>query len=167
MILAVAEPGTISYQVLFGLMIALAGVKLILSLVLLRKVREKRDDPAALANSFITNVFFLIFCLFIARIFFIVFDFHYTQLDPNVYHETPDVWFWKVGSFVSSIGALPLLAYLDKKLLKNKMHYVPVILLLIGAIVVLVYPVEKKSDFNLISLIAILSGLGVLIIPII
>ncbi len=161
------EPNSVQYQTFLILTIILLVVKSILTIYVAKGVYDKKKETREFKVGFIFGMLLLFTCLIIARIFFILFDFYLTSFDVDVYHLAENVWAWKWGMFISTLGIAALVFIIDWKGLKFKLKGVLAYIIVIGATIILLYPVAVASDFQVMSYISIISVSGTLIIPII
>jgi len=155
------------FEILFGLTILVDIIKFILFLILLKNLiqyKNKRERPA---YNLLVGFTILMFCLFLSRFFYIIFDFVLTKFNISLYPLSPNIWFWKLGSATSSIGLIHILYFLDKKIYNLKFKGIFGILPLIGAIILILFPIKNLEDFQILSFISIFFATGAIIVLII
>ena len=156
-----------SLQTFLLLTIILLIVKAVLTIYIVKGLYDKKKETGEFKVGFIFGMLIFFICLLISRLFFIYFDFYLTALDVDVYHLPENVWSWKLGMFISTFGLAVLVFIIDWKGLKFKLKGVLAYIIIIGAIIILIYPVTNPSDFQTMSSISMISSSGTLIIPII
>lgn len=161
------SPGSFVFGLILGLTIFIMVVQAGIFVYLGRRILEKRKEKEIVSFDFIFGVFLLILFLLIARIFYSIFDFYYTQFDQSLYYISPNIWFWKMGEVFTGIGPAILIFIIDKKILGFKFKGILSYILIAGIIAGFVYPVSNTFDFQMVSSIGLISGFGAAIIPII
>jgi len=161
------DPSSVQYQTFYILTIILLIVKVLLTIYVIKGLLDKKKETGEFKIGFIFGILILLICLIISRMFFILFDFNLTAFDETLYHLPENVWSWKLGMFISTLGIAVLVFIIDWKALKFKLKGVLAYIIIIGATIILVYPVTTPSDFQTMSSISIISVSGTLIIPII
>lgn len=156
--------GSLEYNTIMYCTIAIIVFKAILSLYMAKKISQRRKEGVTTGLDFIQSIFVLVACLCIGRIFFAIFDFHYTQLNQIYYTEPMSVLFWKIAVAIATLGQAFLLFTVDRKIMQNKLKGIPALIMVIGTIVVCVYPVRQGvfEDFTIISTILALISLAML-----
>ena len=142
-------------------------VKVILTIYIIKGLIDKKKETGEFKIGFIFGMLILFICLIISRMFFILFDFYLTSFDATIYYLPENVWAWKLGMFISTFGPAVLVFIIDLKALKFKLKGVLAYIIVIGGVIILLYPVSTPSDFQTMSSISIISVSGTLIIPVI
>lgn len=168
MINQIIFPDTQEYNLIFAFTLVLLAVKLFLIIFLSRRILIKKKQGEPVGLNFSTSVLIMIICLFVGRIFFIIFDFFLTYFDINLYPYSPAIWIWKVGSGIFCIGPVFMLYFIDKNAFHFKLKKIPEIFVIIAAIIFLIYPVREgnTADFQLVSSLGFIAGIGLFLIPI-
>lgn len=161
-------PYSQEYYIVLGITIVLLVVKVFLIVYLTKKVLNKKKEGEKIGLNFTTGVLFLIIIFFVSRLLYMLFDFVLTKFDPNLYSYPPNIFIWKIASFVLCLGPLPLLFFIDKNVFKFKFKKIPELVVITGAFLMLLYPVAPGSneDFQLVSSIGFIAGFGLFLIPI-
>lgn len=144
----------------FGVII----VKSILTILLMRKALIAKNEGLQ-SFQFIGSIALLMLSLVISRIFLVIFDFYLTFFDFSLYTVNYNAWFWKIGGIFANVGMIPVAYIVDKKILQGKFKGIPALWILIGSIIVLVYPINTFQDFEIASTLLMISNLGALIVP--
>jgi hypothetical protein len=160
-------PYSIEFWVIFALTLIVVIVKLGLTLYLLNVILKKRKEGDALASWFVLSICILMFCLFLSRICFMIFDFYYTKFDMQTYYLNPNAWFWKLGNLFSFTGMIVMVFALDKKVLQFKLKGIVEILMVIGAVIFTIYPIHNMASFNVASILMIIPSCGIIVLPLI
>jgi hypothetical protein len=163
------EPYSPIFYTILAFTLVTVCVKIGLIAFLGRKLILKRKEGLGQGANFIMVVLFLMIGLLLSRVFYIIFDYNLTLFDAEVYTYSPNIWIWKLASAISVFGSLPIFYYIDKRILAFKLRGIPTILLFLGGIVTVAYPVREgvQSDFQIISLISLFTAIGALLIPIV
>ena len=161
-------PNSVEFYTIFWLTMFVVIVKAVVLIYLEKKIQKKKKE-GSMAVSFIRGISIFILSLLVARIFYIVFDFHYTKFDDTIYYLMPQIWYWKAGQLLSGLGQVYLVWVVDKKILDNKFKGVISILMLVLIVFPFLYPVRQdpvlgEVDFNLLSTFSIVSSLGTVIV---
>jgi hypothetical protein len=154
------------YELIFILTLVILVVKLTLVIYLGFKLNKKRASENKFATGFLRSVLIMMLCWFFSRLFYAYFDFFLTGFNDTLYHVFPNVWYWKVGSFLSALGIAVVLFTVDRKILQFKFKGIFAYVLLAAAIIQIVYPTSTPSDFDLISTIGVIGSLAAFMIPI-
>jgi hypothetical protein len=141
-------------------------IKLILTIYIGYRIQLKKRETGVEGLEFIKAVMVMLFTLFLSRVFLTVFDYHYTKLDMNLYPYEPQIWFWKIGQVIATLGQAYVVFILDKKLFQFKFKGIISYLMIYGAIMLLIFPVHDLSDFEKISVLSVISMIGIAILPI-
>lgn len=149
----------------FYLTIVLILIKCSLVVFLAKKVINKKRNKIEAGVKFLGATAGLMAGLSISRILFTVFDFQITNFDSSTYAEPDAVITWKIAFFVSTVTLVYMIWVLDKVIMQNKFKGIPSVILVIVGIVVLVFPVKKVEDFQLMSVISLISNLMSLLFP--
>lgn len=163
--MAIITPYSLEYNIFFILTIILLGIKLSSAIYLGKKIVDRKKETGQFSFGFATSVLILISCLFIARIFYFVFDFYLTYFDENTYHLIPNVLFWKIASFSSVIGFSVVIFVVDRKIINFRLKGIPAYIMIIAAIIIIVYPVSTSTDFQIISSLLFFSNVTAIILP--
>lgn len=161
-------PYSREYYIVLGITIILLVVKVFLIVYLTKKVLDKKKEGEKIGLNFTTGVLFLIIIFFISRLLYVLFDFVLTKFDPDLYTYPPNIYVWKIASFILCLGPLPLLFFIDKNVFKFKLKKIPELIVIAGALIMLLYPVEPGSneDFQFVSSVGFIAGVGLFLIPI-
>lgn len=154
------------YNFFFALTIVVLVVKLALMVFLGKKMYDRKKKTGEFTFGFIFSVFVVITCLFISRLLYMQFDFFLTRFDPEKYYLMPNVLFWKIASFITSIGYAVFIFVTDKKVLDFKLKGIVAYLILTFALIELFYPVSTSQDFEFISTLAMVANLVAIVIPV-
>jgi len=144
----------------------LIKLALILSFYIMYKKKKAKQESMPV---FMFAMWFWIIGAFISRIFLSIFDFMLTKFDQTTYTQPLNVLIWKLGFVSAAIGLIYMLWVADKVLMQNKFKGIFVYLMIIGQVVLLVYPVRVgvAADFQILNYIALISSVGLLVIPVI
>jgi hypothetical protein len=157
--------GTLEFRIILILTLITIGFKIIMASYLgMRIARSKRESGPG-GTDFMFGMMMFMIALFVSRIFYVIFDFYYTQFDMSVYHLSPNVWFWKMGQLISGLGIAYLIDVVDKKILQRKFKGILTIIMVAGAVMMFVIPIRSPEDFALVSAIGMIPQLGVAIVP--
>jgi hypothetical protein len=157
--------GNTEFTVIFMLSILLLIIKFFLVIFLARELYGKYKRLGYFEQDFLFAFFVFMVSLFISRIFYIIFDFGLTQYDIDKYVSY--ALFWKLGGFIGGVGLFFVLITIERAILKYKLKGIPSIIILISFIIVLIYPINTLSEFQLLHIIIILSLSLTYMIPII
>ena len=160
------QPVPDGYEIPFVLTLILITVKAGLSLFLLAKIAKRHQEQNVFALTFLGSVFLFMLLAAIARVFYMIFDYFQTGFNVDLYADVPNIWFWKIGSLLSSFGIVIIIWVLDKKILGNKFKGIFAIIMAVGVIFQFVYPVNDFADFQFVSTIGVVASLGAFLIPI-
>nr|MDO8084135.1 hypothetical protein [Candidatus Sigynarchaeum springense] len=161
------QPGSPEQWILASLTLGIIIFKVVLLIVLLAKFNTKRREQGIVALYFLKAVIILFLCLAISRSLALTFDFFLTYLDMDLYVVGYNIYFWKLAMVISNIGNLAVLYTLDTKVLGKKLKYIPEIIMAVGLVVILFFPVSEKPDFVLLSQILIVAMAVSAIIPLV
>ena len=159
------EVGSFEYNLLLILTIIVIVVKGILAIYLVKKVLDRKKEEGKVKFDFLLAICFMIIGFFISRILYAIFDFYYTELDPDKFYLSPNVWFWKVAGLVGACGFAVVLYVIDKKILGFKLKGLLAYILLVAHIIVLIYPVSSAQDFELVSTVAFVDVAVAIVLP--
>ncbi len=154
------------FELIFIFTLVIVLVKLALVVFMSIKIARKRREEKSVSFAFLASVLFLMICWLVSRLCYIYFDFFLTKFYTYLYYVSPNIWFWKAGSFIAAIGVAVVVWTVDRKILQNKFKGVLAIIMIAAAVTQLVYPVGDKSSFDTVSLIGIVGSLGAFLIPI-
>jgi lipid-A-disaccharide synthase-like uncharacterized protein len=159
-------PSSWEYYFVLVLTIIILGMKFALSAYLGKKylTLQKKGEQIPV---FLKAMLIWIIFAFIARLFFSIFDFVLTKFDSTTYYLSPNIWFWKIGFVCSIIGLTYMLWIADKVLMQFKFKGIFVYIMIIGQIIVLLYPVDDLTDYKAVNAIGPIASIGLFIIPII
>jgi hypothetical protein len=116
--------------------------------------------------TFIVGMCLLILGLGISRILFFIFDFHLTQYDSELVYVFPYVLAWRFGSFLATALGVPILYVVERDIYEFKTKKIPTVFLSILSVIPLVYPINNKFDFDVVSAISASATLVSLLVPI-
>jgi len=153
-----------NFWIAFALTIFIIVSKFTLSGYLFRKYRSVEVVGQHKLN-FIMGMCLLIFGLGISRTIYLYYDFFLTKYDPELLYIMPNVLYWKIALFIGTLFSLPLLYVVERDVYQFKTKKIPTIILGIMAVIVLIFPIKSKSDFEFVSLIGSLSFLLALLVP--
>lgn len=94
-------------------------------------------------------------------------DFYLVEFKSELYYQTPNIEFWKLGNFSGMIGMAVLLFIIDKNILKFRLKGTLAYIYLICGLIALFFPVTSKADYTLVSGIFMFTQLLTIILPII
>ncbi|MFX0023722.1 MAG: hypothetical protein ACFE9S_15450 [Candidatus Hermodarchaeota archaeon] len=158
-------PNSFEYNLLYTLTLILMISKFLLTIYLSKRVIEKKKERGKFEINFVFGIFILMLGLLISRLIYFYFDFYLTLYDETLLHLMPNVVFWKVANFISSVSFVMLLFIIDWKMLKFKFKGILAYGLLGVALFQLIYPVASAEDFQLISAVGMLGLLIMILIP--
>lgn len=158
-------PYSFEYNLLFTLTILLLISKFLLTIYLGSRVLKKRKERGKFEINFIFGIFILMLGLLISRLIYFYFDFYLTLYDQALLHIFPNVIYWKIASFISSLSFVILLFIIDRKMLRFKFKGFLAYFLLGVALFQIIYPVFTAEDFQLISAVGMLGSLVMVLIP--
>lgn len=161
------EVNSPEYFMIFGFTIMVLAVKLLMSGYMLRNIMKRRKEGQMVSTWFLWAFFILIFCLFISRVFYVLFDFYFTKFDMTTYYVYPNYWYWKMGNFFAGFGLIYMVFALDRRLLQFKLKGIIEIFMAGGLIAVMIYPIETMDDFNFVSVLYVIPLFGIVVLPLI
>ena len=132
---------------------------------MLRTIMIRRKEGQMVSTWFLWAFFTLIFCLFISRIFYVIFDFFLTKFDMNTYYIAPNYWYWKLGNLFSGLGLTYMVFALDRRLLQFKLKGIVELFMIGGLIAVMLYPINSMDDFNFVSILYVIPLFGIVVLP--
>lgn len=153
------------FKLILVLTIITVLFKLVMVLYLGNKIRQAKRDTGPSSTEFMTGMWIFMLALLISRIFYMIFDFYFTKFDMTKYADLPDVWFWKTGQMISGLGIAYLIDVVDRKILQRKFKGILTFIMVAGAIMVMVIPINTLDDFALVSTVSMIPQLGVVIVP--
>ena len=159
--------GSWQFYTILAFTLFIVSLKFTVVVYLTKQMNNIKKEGENLGLSFINGIRILMLMFLISRIFYMVFDFYYTKFDLSLYAISPNYWFWKLGSFFSGLGIAYLIWVVEKTVLQNKYKGFFTYYVLIGCILILVWPVNDLDDFNMNSLFVPLTQLGILVVVII
>ena len=163
----VLESNTFEYNLFLALTIIIVLVKFSISLYLGKRKKEKKKERGEIKFDFLFGIFFLFVCLFLSRIFYMIFDFGLTEFDPNLYYLTPNIYVYKTAELISFLGYIVAVYIIDKELIDFKLKGSLAYIIIIISVVYLLYPVSNQADFEVISLLGLIGNFMIIIIIII
>ncbi len=163
----VISPNTFEFNLFLTLTIIILIVKISLVGYLVKKVLDRKKETGTLRFDFLVSVAVLMFCLFVSRLLFAIYDFSLTQFDTSIAYLYPNYLVWKFAALSSSIGFIVILYTIDKEILNFKLKGILAILMLIFTLIQFFYPVNTPQDFDMLSFIGIFGNIVAIIIPII
>lgn len=155
------------YNLFLLLTLLLLAVKLTLSIYLSEKIINKKRSQGKISMDFVFGMFIFMVCLFISRIFYMVFDFVLTGLDPDKFYLMPNILFWKFGVFIGTFGFAFLIFILEKKALQFKTKGILSYFSIAMGLIILLWPVNTSDDFSFVSGLGFITSAPALIILII
>ncbi len=158
------DPSDTNFWIAYALTIFIIVAKFTLSGYLFKKYRTVEVTGQHKLN-FIMGMCLLIFGLGIARSIYFYYDFYLTKYDPNLLYIMPNVLYWKTALFIGTLFSLPLLYVVERDVYQFKTKRIPTIILGLMSLVVLLFPITSKADFEFVSLIGSLSFLLALLVP--
>lgn len=163
----IISPNTFEFNLFLALTIIILIVKLFLALYLLNKVRIRKKETGTLNFDFLVSICILMFCLFISRLLFAIFDFYLTQFDTSKAYLYPNIIVWKFAALSSSIGFTVILYTIDKEILNFKLKGSLAWLMIIATAIQFFYPVNTAEDFEMLGVIGIFGNIVAIIVPLI
>jgi hypothetical protein len=158
-------PGSFEFQVFYTLMIIVMVFKFFMGYFLFKTIIRRKKQIGKRSLIFLMAIFFEIVCLFVSRIFFMIFDFGLTYFDSNLYYLYPNIIYWKVGMFISGTG-VGFLVFIAEKFILNFRTKGFLAYIMVGmGIITLIYPINSAEDFELISFLAISANIGIFLLP--
>ena len=158
------ETSELNFWIAYGLTIFIIIAKFTLSGYLFKKYKSVETVGQHKLN-FIMGMSLLIFGLGVSRSIYFYYDFYLTNYDPNLLFQVPNVYYWKTALFIGTIFSLPLLYVVERDVYQFKTKNIPTTILIIMAVIIFVFPIESKEDFEFVSLIGTLSFLIALLVP--
>lgn len=149
-------PNDSEFNILFLLTLILIISKLVVITFLTNKYLKKKKEKSRKELSFLLSLDLMIITLLLSRIFYTYFDFFLTHLDVQLFHEYPNVLYWKIAVFIYSVGFIHVLYTIDKRGLAFKLKGIPALILLSLTIIRLLYPITTSDDFNFVSFLEII-----------
>ncbi len=160
------EPDSFEFQLFFVLTVILLIIKLILSIYLAKEIYVKKKKSGQFSFDFLSSMFILILCMFISRLFYVQFDFVFTQFNPEKNHTFPAAQFWQIGTFIIMLGYGTFVFTVDKRLLDFKLKGILAYILIIVGIIILVYPINTAEDFGFLSSLLLIGNIVAVLLPI-
>jgi hypothetical protein len=155
----------VNFQIAYVLTIITILVKFSLAAYLFKKYRDVETVSGQKIN-FMMGMLLLLLGYGISRILLFIFDFYWTQLNPDLFYVYPNILLWKAAMFISSIGGIPLIYVVERDIYQLKTKKIPCMTIFIVAVIALVYPVNNKADFDTVSVILSISSIVSLIVPV-
>ena len=157
MVLLQVVAGSFEFYLFFVMTMLIIATKAILLFYVGRKLMAQKRETGSIKLSFSLGIFVLLLCLLISRLIYIYFDFVLTQFDASTYYIPPNYIYWKVAMLIASIGIAFMLYVTDKKVMNFKLKGIVALIPIIGAIIMLIYPINTADDFAFISGLSIVS----------
>lgn len=161
------SPNSFEFQLFLTLTVIILVVKLVFIAYLGLKVNAKRKETGGLSLDFLTGIFLLFICLFVSRLFYLFFDFVFTQFDTSTAHLEPAITFWKLAALTANIGYIISLFVIDKKVLNFRFKGFFAYILAIAAVIQFFWPVNSPEGFQIVSTINLFAFILAVLIPII
>lgn len=158
--------GSLEFYTIFVATIFMVVIKAVM-VVFVGIQRRKKIKEGSMGIPFITAMFVLLLSMFLSRLSFMVFDFHFTKFDVSLYPLFPGVLFWRIGMLLSSIGMAYLVFITDRKILNFKLKGLIAYIVLGGGIFVLLFPINSSADFEFVSAVSIIPSAGLLLVLIV
>jgi hypothetical protein len=159
--------GSFEYWIIFAATCFVVVVKFFMLIYIEIRIRKQNKENSTLSTIFMRATWILILCLFISRIFYMIFDFYLTSFDESLYFLEPNIWYWKAGQFIVGIGLATMVFVVDRKILDFKLKGIISYIILIGSIITLLIPVANEQDFNFVSIISSLPQVGIVVVAIV
>lgn len=159
--------GSFEFNLFLILTIIVLVYKAILSVYLFIKVNDKKKETGKFSLDFITSMFILMVFLFISRFLFFFYDFYFTKFDPSTFHLEPNMLLWRFAMNFSMFGYFIILFSVDRKVLRFKFKGIFSYIILIGFVLIIIYPVNSPEDFVIVSTLGALGNLAAVFLPII
>ena len=159
--------GSLEYWLIFAATLFVVAVKLFMLVYIEIRIKKQKKINKSLSTIFMRATWVLILCLFISRIFYMIFDFHLTSFDESLYFLEPNIWYWKTGQFIVGIGLATMVFVVDRKILDFKLRGIISYIILVGSVITLLIPVANEQDFNFVSIISSLPQVGIVVVAIV
>jgi len=127
--------------------------------------KRRKESPIGI-NDFYTGVFIFFIILAVSQSLFFYIDFFLTKFDPLLYIVEPALSYYRIASLFLIGGIGVFLIIIDRSILKNKFKGLFGFINIGIAILHLFYPINNKSDFDMLSIIGLIGPLIVLIVPV-
>ena len=137
-----------------------------LAFYIAEKLYKRRKESPIGINDFYTGVFIFFIILAISQSLFFYIDFFLTGFNPDFYYVDPGLIYYRIASLILIGGIGVFLIIIDRSILKNKFKGIFGFINIAIAILHLVYPINNKGDFIMLSIIGLIGPLLVLIVPI-
>jgi hypothetical protein len=160
-------PNSTNFYIIFALTLVVIAAKSILVVFTGKKLMINRKSDEKVASDFLFAVFILFSSMLISRIFFAIFDFYLTKFDVSNYWMVPNVTFWKLGIMIVSLGETYVVYIIDKKILNFKIKGIIELVMIVGIILVVAYPVNSPADFDIVSILTFIPNAGMILFPIV
>jgi hypothetical protein len=141
----------------------LLAIKVLFCVYLGRVIFRKKRENGMIEFNFVTSYFLLLILTAIANVFFIYLIF----FDPDTYHLTPIVIYWKLATFFEYLSYIPVFIAIEWRVLNLKLKGIPSSILIFIAFLVLFYPVDSKEDIEFLSsfvIVAVIAGLFIFVV---
>jgi hypothetical protein len=160
-------PNSTNFYIIFALTLVVIAAKLILVIFTAKRIMINRKSDEKVASDFLLSVFILLSSMLVSRILFAIFDFYLTKFDVSIYWTVPSVIFWKLGIMTVSLGEVYVIYIIDKKILNFKFKGLLALVMLIGTIVVVAYPINSPADFDIDSILTFIPNAGMIVFPVV
>ncbi len=152
---------------LYWLTILIIAVKFCLIGFLSIKLYRRNKQQKLGITDFFVGILILLLTLAISRLIYFYFDFYLTELNPLRYLTGSNLTYWRIASVISGLGQGYLLIVVDRRILNNKFKGLLGYFVIAIAILHIFYPVYNLNDFTILSTIGMVTGVTVLLIPLI
>jgi hypothetical protein len=160
-------PNSFEFTLFLTLTIIILLVKLSLAIYLSITIYGRKKATEKFSFDFLLSICILMFCLFISRLLYAIFDFSLTQFDTSKAHLVPSIIVWKCASLSASIGFAVVLYTLDKKIINFKLKGILAWITLGVAIIQFFYPVNTAEDFEVVSSMNIIANIAAIAFPVV
>jgi hypothetical protein len=164
MILATISESDLNF--LLMLSVVLVAVKIALLAFLSIKEISHVKEAGKFSFGFVFGVIILMVCLILSRLIYMYFDFALTFFESSTYYTFPAVWYWKVATAIASTGYAIFIFVTDYRVFKFKFKGVISYILLVFTVLVILYPVNSKADFDILSTFLLSANLLAITIPV-
>ncbi len=153
-------------SILFILSIILVAVKIALLTFLSKREIIHFREVRKFTFGFVVGVMILLISLIVSRLIYIYFDFALTRLDQSTYFMFPNVLYWKIAAVFASGGYAVFIFVIDYRVFKFKFKGVLSYIIVIFTILIALYPVYNKFDFDVLSTFLLSANLVAITIPV-
>ncbi len=134
------------YPILLILYMSLIGIQFGFGIwMLVLYLHSKRESKTPVPYVLATCIFFIL--LAVGRVIFAWFDFVLTSFNDITYPTY--AWAWKIASAITTVGLALFTYQLEKKPLQNKTRGILTVIVLVFVALMIVYPVNDLSSFNI------------------